>query len=116
VLSKLPKAAMPSATYNLVRQAIVDKRSINATYKGLFRQLCPHTIGLGKDGQEQALFYQYAGQSSSGLAPAGDPSNWRCVPIATLTGAVLNDDVWQSASNHSQIQSCVKTVDLEVAY
>ncbi|MFH0133506.1 hypothetical protein ACGLHS_25080 [Variovorax sp. VaC1] len=107
---------MPSATYNLIRQAIMDKCSINATYNGLFRQLCPHTIGLGKDGQEQALFYQYAGQSRKGLAPLGDPSNWRCVPIATLTGVVRNSDVWQSANNHSEIQSCVKTVDLEVTY
>lgn len=110
------KALMPSANYDLIRQAIADKRNINATYKGLFRQLSPHTIGLSGDGQEQALFYQYAGESSTGLAPAGHPSNWRCLPINALTNVALNADAWQSASNHSRTQSCVKRVDLEVAY
>ncbi|GER09396.1 hypothetical protein D3C87_924000 [compost metagenome] len=107
---------MTSTTYNLIRQAILDKRNINAMYEGLFRQLSPHAIGLGRDGQEQALFYQYAGKSKKGLAPAGAPSNWRCLPIAALADVVLNDDAWQSAGNHSKTQSCVKQVDLEVAF
>ena len=107
---------MPSANYMLIRQAILDKRNISANYKGHKRHMSPHAIGTAKNGNEQALFYQYAGSSSSGLMPPGHPSNWRCIPIDGLQDVTLLDGPWESAGNHSTDQTCVHNIDLEVDY
>lgn len=107
---------MPSATYNLIRQAIVAKRCIQATYDGYNRLLSPHTLGYAKTGGEQTLCYQYGGGSKSGLMPDGHPKNWRCVPLEGLTNVSLVDGPWHTAPNHSRSQTCVAEIDVEVAY
>ena len=104
---------MPGDTYNLIRQAILDKHQIVADYHGYRREMCPHAIGT-KNGREQALFFQFAGGSKSGL---GDPEkNWRCIHIDLLTNVSTRDGDWYTAQNHSQRQSCVGVVDEEVAH
>lgn len=107
---------MPSANYNLIRQAIIDKQCIGADYQGYPRLMAPHTIGLSKSGEEQALFYQYGGESKTGLMPPGHPKNWRCIPIAGLTNVRLVDGTWQTGPNHTTPQTCVSHVDVEVDF
>jgi len=51
-------------TYELIRQAIEKKQCITCNYNGYSRKMTPHVIGT-KKGKQQALFYQYGGQSSS---------------------------------------------------
>lgn len=99
-----------SATYAIVRQAIIDKDQIVATYRGHCREMCPHVIGT-KNGRHQALFFQFAGSSSSGLPPGGE---WRCIPIDGLSDVVRRSGQWHSGGEHTQ-QTCVDVVDVEVA-
>jgi hypothetical protein len=103
-------------TYAIIRDAILNKRFIRATYHGLERLMCPHTLGT-KKGKPQALFYQFAGQSNTGIGPDGDPSNWRCMFLDELTNVNSSDahDAWHTAPNHSRPQTCVDTIDVEVA-
>ncbi len=107
---------MPSATYDLVRQAILSKQNIEADYQGHHRVMSPHTLGLSKAGGEQALFYQVGGTSSSGLMPPGHPKNWRCIPLDGLTNIKLAGGAFGTAPNHSMPQTCVAQIDIEVAY
>ena len=106
---------MPSETYNLIRQAILNKQQVVATYQGHRREMCPHVIGK-KNGREQALFYQFGGSSSSGLEPAGSTKNWRCIPIAGLKDVSVREGAWHSFSPHTQPQTCVDRIDVEVEY
>jgi hypothetical protein len=46
------------STHDTIRDAIQRKQQIVATYKGYPRVLCPYALGLGKNGQASALFYQ----------------------------------------------------------
>lgn len=101
-----------ATVYQIVRQAIIDKKQIIATYTGHVREMCPHAIGT-KNGREQALFFQFAGGSSSGLPPEGE---WRCIPIAGLSNVSVKDGPWHTGANHSKVQSCVDTIDVEVDY
>ena len=101
-----------SDTYSIVRQAILDKDQIVATYRGHRREMCPHAIG-SKDGRRQALFFQFAGSSISGLPPGGE---WRCIPIEGLSDVVRRSGRWHSGGDHTQPQTCVDLVDVEVAY
>jgi hypothetical protein len=104
-------------SYALIRQAILEKKAIYATYSGLHREMCPHVIGT-KNGKPQALFYQYGGESSSRpIQPDGSPDNWRCIEIAKLSNVQIADvGIWHTAPDHSRPQTCVGDVDVAVAY
>ena len=104
-----------SSNYSLVKSAILSKKQIHATYKGYFREMCPHVIGL-KKGKEHALFYQCGGKSKSGLSQVGSPDNWRCLPINELKGVSIVDGEWFTAPNHSRPQTCVDDIDVEVKF
>ncbi len=103
------------SAYDLIREAVVHRRSISCTYKGHLREMSPHVIGV-KDGRRQALFYQFGGSSSSGLAPAGSPENWRCIPVDVLTDVAVIDRDWHSAPSYSRSQTCVDDVDVKVDF
>jgi hypothetical protein len=105
---------MPTA-YETVKDAILNKLTIKADYQNHPREMCPHVIGR-KRGREQALFYQFGGTSKSGLAPAGSPENWRCIPIAGLTNIRSEKGQWHTAPNHTRPQTCVDDIDVEVTY
>ena len=103
--------------YEIVRDAINSHKIITATYRGRVRVMCPHVLGT-KRGREQALFYQFAGDSSSGLGPDGDPENWRCMFLDELSNVSSADATgeWHTAPNHSRPQTCVDQIAAEVAF
>jgi hypothetical protein len=98
-------------TYAALRDAVVNKKQISCTYRGLVREICPHVIGLGKDGQEMVLSFQFAGQSSKGLPPGGE---WRCMRVDEMAQVVSRAGPWHTGDNHSRPQTCVKDIDAEV--
>lgn len=102
-------------TYAVIRDAILNRQQIKATYRGHPRELCPHVIGT-KKGRPQALFYQFGGRSSSGLEPDGSARNWRCMFIDELSDVIAQDGDWHSAPNHSRPQTCVDDIDVEVTF
>jgi hypothetical protein len=101
--------------YEIVRQAILNKLHVVATYNGHLREMCPHTLGT-KRGRQQGLFYQFGGTSSSGLSRAGSPENWRCIFIDQLRDISTRDGEWHTAPNHSRPQTCVDLIDAEVTF
>lgn len=102
--------------YEIIRDAILNRKVITATYRGRVRVMCPHTLGT-KHGRQQALFYQFAGDSSSGLGPDGDPENWRCMFLVELSNVASQaTSEWHTAPNHSRPQVCVDQIDVEVAF
>lgn len=103
-----------TSNYEIIRHAILKRKSVSCFYNGYRRKMSPHVIGL-KNGRLQALFYQYGGESSSGLSL--NPSrNWRCIPIDEIQNLVINDDAFHTANNHSRPQTCVDLIDVEVDY
>ena len=99
--------------YQFLRDAIVHKRQVVCTYKGLRREVCPHVVGVGKDGREMVLSYQFAGQSSKGLPPGGE---WRCMRVADISDATSRTGQWHTGDNHSRPQMCVKIIDVEIQF
>jgi hypothetical protein len=98
-------------SYSVLRQAIIDKKQVTCSYRGLTREVCPHVIGL-KRGKKHALVFQFGGQSSSGLPPGGE---WRCLDVDSVTGASAQDGPWHTGDSHLQPQTCVDQIDVEVA-
>ncbi len=103
---------MPSATYEIFRQAIVGKKQVVCTYQGFSRELCPHTLGY-TDGRERSLSFQFAGGSSRGLPPGGQ---WRCMNLDEVQNPQIKDGPWHTGPTHLKPQTCVKQVQVEVSY
>jgi hypothetical protein len=106
---------MSSSIYQIIRNAILNKQQVIATYDGCLREMCPHVIGH-KNGTEQALCYQFAGNTSKGPIKEQSKNNWRCITISKLTNVSVKDGEWYTFENHSRPSTCVDTIDVEVAY
>jgi hypothetical protein len=104
-----------SPIFQLLRQAIQQKKQVTADYHGYRREMCPHTLGW-KHGKEKALLYQFGGGSKSGLAPVGSPDNWRCLFVSELSNVQIIDGAWFTAPNHSRPQTCADEIDCEVTF
>jgi hypothetical protein len=105
--------------YQIVKDAILARRPLAAIYKDRVRLVCPHVLGEDKNGCYQALFYQFAGESSSRpIMPDGSTDNWRCLALEKLSSVQVaeGDRGWHTAPNHSRPQTCVKRVHVEVQF
>jgi hypothetical protein len=113
----LPREEPAIVSYDLIRQAIIEKKGIAAVYNGQYREMCPHVIGT-KKGKRHALFYQFGGQSNSRpIEPDGSSANWRCIDVDGLSNVALLDIAeWHSAPDHSRPQTCVDYIDVEVQF
>jgi hypothetical protein len=99
-----------SATYQLFRAAILERKQIVCEYDGCYREVCPHVLGY-KDGAEKALTFQFAGESKSGLPPGGE---WRSFALPDVHAARLRDGPWRTGTQHGRPQICVDIVELDV--
>jgi hypothetical protein len=100
---------MPSPIYRLFRAVILERRQIVCIYRDRYHELCPHVLGY-KAGQEMALTFQIAGQSTSGLPLGGE---WRCPALAQVRNARIRNDPWCTGRHHGRPQACVDIVDLD---
>lgn len=100
---------MPSLTYKLFAEAMSARKAIVCMYKGHPRAICPIILGHTNEA-EKALTYQFGGRSSRGPVRG----QWKCLFLADVTNAEMIEGPWRSGRRHSQSQSCVKDVDLDV--
>ena len=102
---------MPSATYTLFTQAMKARKQILCVYDGYARELCPVVLGHSRQGEEKALTFQFAGESSQTLRQGGD---WKCLSLSKVRDVRLREGPWMSGDSHQRPQSCVEIVDLDV--
>jgi hypothetical protein len=98
-------------SYAVIRQAILDRSSLTATYDGAIRHFSPHAIGGNDGGESNIMAFQYAGGSSMGLPTGGQ---WRCFRVNGLYGVRRNEDPWHSGHGHSRPTTYVIQIDVEV--
>ena len=109
---------MPSRNYELLKQAIENRQVVEAEYNGWRRKMCPHVVGLASDGSEQALFYQFDGNTSGGSIGINSPKNWKCMKVAGLANlrVVEDNEEWHTSLDHYKEQTCVKKADVGIGY
>src|ERR1700757_565220 len=89
--------ARPPA-WKVLEQAVMQKRTVRATYHGHDRLLCPHLLGW-KNGRAKLLCYQSSTTTSQALN--SDPHKpWRLMFVDELERAVITDDEWQTAADY----------------
>jgi hypothetical protein len=110
-LKSLP-AARRGRKYELIRDAVLDKASLSACYKGHLRVFSPFLLGT-KAGDPHVLGYQFDGTSDEPLGPEGSPENWRCLRVAELTKIKVLPGIWHPAPKGSKgQQNCIDQVDV----
>lgn len=103
---------MSGETYAVFKKAIEEKLQVICIHNRCRRELCPHVLGI-KDGKEQVLSYQFAGETTTCLPPEGE---WRCMAIGDIENAETREGEWHTNDDHSQDQTCVDEIDVEVDY
>ncbi|MFX1477960.1 MAG: hypothetical protein ACFFCI_07490 [Promethearchaeota archaeon] len=85
-----------------------ERKSISAYYDMLFRKLSPYELGT-KKGKYQCLFYQYGGESSSGIINGRSKFNWRCLTLDKLEQIQILDEPLQKPDivTHKKPSYCV---------
>lgn len=100
---------MPSHTYELFAEAMAAKKPLVCMYQGHPRALCPIILGH-TGGAEKALTWQFGGSGSRGPVRG----QWKCLSLDEVSNTEIIDGPWRSGEQHSQRQSCVRDVDLDV--
>ena len=100
-----------SDAFDLVKQAIAEKKLISAVYHERRRDLCPHVLGW-KAEREHALFFQVGGESAKGLATAG---SWRCLNLDELREVEIHDGDFRTGPGYyDNPQKCVDRIEEQV--
>lgn len=107
--------------YELLKQAILNKQQVFATYDGYHREMCPHILGFkkGENGENirQCLFYQFAGQSSKGPIIPNSEHNWRCFAVEKLTNVSVRVGIWHTSPKRTfRKQTCIDLIDIEIKF
>ena len=101
---------IPSETYRLFEQAMIERKQVLCDYDGYLRELCPIILGHSES-KEKALTYQFAGKSTRTLPRGGA---WRCLFLDKVSNVQLREGPWYSGDSHTQPLTCVEIVDLDV--
>jgi len=105
-----PGSALVS-TFDLLKQAIMARSRISASYDGLPRIACPHVLGHDKQGRPKVLLYQVGGLSASGLHGPRSGDDWRCLFVTELTDVALEKGLWYTPGNYQLKQKgCITRV------
>ena len=97
---------MAVQAFDLLHDAIRQRKPVTLFYAGHARAVCPHVLGT-KDGSAHVLVFQFAGGSSRPLPAAGA---WKCLAVAGISEIAPHDGAWHSAQNYDPDQSCVDDV------
>lgn len=100
-----------SEKINKIKKAMEERKSISAYYDRFFRKLSPYELGT-KKGKYQCLFYQYGGESSSGIINGKSKSNWRCLELAKLTQIQILEEPLHKPEiiSHKRPSYCVDNI------
>jgi hypothetical protein len=87
--------------WDVLQQAVIDRRPVAARYHGHDRVICPHALGW-KNGRLVALVYQSEGSTSSGKLPTDTGQRWRSMALDDIENPTLiGQGSWKSAANYS---------------
>ena len=98
-----------AVTYQIIRQAIVDRRCVNALYEDYVRVFCPRTIGKDKAGTEIVVAFQYGGGCPGGLPLSG---KWCSFRVCDIDWISANDDEWRTGTSAGKSNGWITDVDV----
>jgi hypothetical protein len=101
--------ASASATYRLLRNAVVEGLEVHCVYRTKVRVLGPHILGHSK-GVAKLLAFQFGGESNTKLPTGGE---WRCFTVDEIRDAHAQAGEWRARAGHRRPNTCVEEIDVE---
>ena len=99
--------------WNVLEQAVIEKRTVRVNYHGHDRLLCPHLLGW-KNGRPKVLCYQSSGTTSEGKLNSDPRQRWRLMFVDEMERPVMTDDEWQTAANYRPGSKGIDIIELVV--
>ena len=99
-------------SYDIIRKAILDRRSLTARYDGAVLHFSPHVLGRHADRSFRVVAFQYAGHGPARPPGERDRGRWRCLRLARLTRIAPNRDGWHSGHDLRRPVSCGMQIDV----
>ena len=99
--------------WEVLEQALTQRRSVRARYHGHDRLICPHRLGW-RNGRIVALVYQAGGSSAHGPLSTNPRNCWRSLFVDEIEHASISDEPWQTADNYSATANTAETIILAV--
>ena len=93
-------------TWNVLSQALTDRRAVKATYHDRLRIICPHALGW-KNGRAKTLVYQTAILDHQ---PSHDPRGWRSLFVDEIEDPIITNDQWHTAANYTPYTTGIDTL------
>jgi hypothetical protein len=85
----------------IIRQAILDRRPLGATYDGAPLSFSPHVLGRDKRGVRRVLAFQH-----------GVAARWRCLRLKRLKRLTPAGEDWRSGHGPYRQHACVVRVEV----
>jgi len=98
-----------AVTYQIIRQAIVDRRCLSALCEDYIRVFCPRTIGKDEAGTEIVEVFQYGGGCPGGLPFSG---KWCSFRVSDIDCISINGDAWRAGVTGASRTGWVADVDV----
>ncbi len=102
--------ATPSSNYERIWRAVRERKQITCVFEGRYREACPIILGYSVDGRERVLVFQIGAQTS----PRSKLPGWRSFYVAEVRDLRLSGGPWAEGSSHTQKQSHIQFVDVDV--
>jgi hypothetical protein len=112
-MTVLPPTPRPPA-WEVLAQALRERRPVRARYHGADRLLCPHVLGW-KNRRAKLLAYQVAGGTSDGPLPSEAQQRWRSMFVDEIENAVCTEEPWATADNYSPDTNAIDQVEFAIA-
>jgi hypothetical protein len=80
------------STYQILREAIVSRRSLRTNYGDYVRLFCPYMLGTDVEGDQAVVVFQFDGGQPGGLPSWGA---WHAWKVALMSQIKPTPETWQ---------------------
>ena len=95
--------------WEVLQQAITQRKTVKARYHGRDRLLCPHLMGW-RNGRAKLLSYQ-----ASATGTIADPyQQWRSMFVDELDNLAITDAPWLTATNYTPTSVGIDVIEIAV--
>lgn len=99
--------------WEVLRQAIAERKTLKARYHGRDRLLCPHLLGW-RNGRAKLLSYQASPATTEHQLAANPRHRWRSMFVDELDELAITDDPWLTATNYTANAAGIDIVEVAV--
>ena len=104
----MSSAFMSTRSYELIKQAIEQKKQMSLQYHGYTRNICPYVLGKNKNGKERALALLVRNTPSGPLA-----GGWECLDLDHVWNVKFAEGAWVAAPSAPRPDCDIPNIEVD---